>query len=856
MFSTMNGVVGLYIVGFFLGVAAVFGVALLLSKVMRFWLRNHAILLLIWGSILFKLVPMPILHVSGGELPVENTFAQWVIDSYKLNLAEQNNDRSKNQTWAQTSDFSSFLTIEEQREADNEMNSWLRLARLYPESIFEDFPQERLINARNSKGELYYEEVLFEALKKNPELAFLYLDRYKDWKGHWDKSILRDMLEFAISQKPQLAYTYLKEYEELVDGNEKIAKPLLEKATELYQNKLNFGDLFSKKPARWNKKNLILVFFESASAVDSKRTGGLYDVFPWVDKISEAGVLFTNMFANGATSEMGHIATLMGVEPTFLGTSLDTGYERFSGVVEGLGSFFKNLGYKTHFVSTASLDFLNQRTFLKKVWFDTFWEDGYDDWKKYTFNAAPDMALYEKTLDVVAAQTSPYFIGLQTISSHTPYATPYGNTADAAFRYMDQSFAKFYLKLKKTWFFENGILLVVGDHRKMTPLGGDEYRKWGPSAEARIVAFMIGSGIKAGEIDDRLYQQTDIFYSLMKEFWSGEVQVLDQSNDIFTQEITRNWAVKNFTIKQQAYAFNLSGDTGLVDIPKREFTEDAGMFDKKAITNYLYLGLKYQKNQNSDDISPSSQTGTKSQTVLISHRGEHSDTSENSYAAFWKASKYDAGAIEFDVTPTKDWKLVVFHGPKLYSTSCKQIQKDICQMTYEELKECKLSNGEDIWLLSSRLPKMKLLAPLLFLDMKIPENSACKDLKPQELFAQAKEIVMNNSMQEQVIFSSDNEELTSYFWKDSDMMTSVDANWKAASQLLPRGNYMYYMAPYQVFTPDVVLSLKMMKNRLGQKIIPIAYTVNDVGVFRRLKKLGVNYVMTDELLRLGEEDKK
>ena len=36
MFSTMNSVVGLYIVGFFLGVAAVLGVALLLSKVMRF----------------------------------------------------------------------------------------------------------------------------------------------------------------------------------------------------------------------------------------------------------------------------------------------------------------------------------------------------------------------------------------------------------------------------------------------------------------------------------------------------------------------------------------------------------------------------------------------------------------------------------------------------------------------------------------------------------------------------------------------------------------------------------------------------------------------------------------------------
>ena len=36
MFSTMDSVVGLYIVGFFLGVAAVFGIALLLSKVMKF----------------------------------------------------------------------------------------------------------------------------------------------------------------------------------------------------------------------------------------------------------------------------------------------------------------------------------------------------------------------------------------------------------------------------------------------------------------------------------------------------------------------------------------------------------------------------------------------------------------------------------------------------------------------------------------------------------------------------------------------------------------------------------------------------------------------------------------------------
>lgn len=212
-------------------------------------------------------------------------------------------------------------------------------------------------------------------------------------------------MEFAIAQKPQLAYDYLSRYEEIVESNEKIAKSLLEKATQLYQNKMNFQDLFTKVEGRKNKKNLILVFFESASAVDSKKTGGLHDKFPQTDKIAREGVMFTNMFANGVTSEMGHISTLMGVEPQFLGTSLKTGYERFTGVVEGLGTFMKKLGYSTHFVSTASLDFLNQRYFLKKVGFDHLREKDFGDWKTYTFNAAPDEALYDKTIDVVKSQT-------------------------------------------------------------------------------------------------------------------------------------------------------------------------------------------------------------------------------------------------------------------------------------------------------------------------------------------------------------------------------------------------------------------------------------------------------------------
>ena len=59
---------------------------------------------------------------------------------------------------------------------------------------------------------------------------------------------------------------------------------------------------------------------------------------------------------------------------------------------------------------------------------------------------------------------------LQTISYHKPYNTPYGKTEADAIRYADKSLFYFYLQLKKSHFFDNGILVVVGDHRKMNPL--------------------------------------------------------------------------------------------------------------------------------------------------------------------------------------------------------------------------------------------------------------------------------------------------------------------------------------------------------------------------------------------------
>ncbi len=126
-------------------------------------------------------------------------------------------------------------------------------------------------------------------------------------------------------------------------------------------------------------------------------------------------------------------------------------------------------------MSASNLNFLDQRTFLSGIGFTTIvGEEAFKNQKKYVFDAAPDQDLYTQTLKIVEKQKDPYFLALQTISFHKPFNSPYGDTEEDARRYADKTLYYFYQQLKKEKFFDNGILIIVGDHRKMTPLMSGE----------------------------------------------------------------------------------------------------------------------------------------------------------------------------------------------------------------------------------------------------------------------------------------------------------------------------------------------------------------------------------------------
>ena len=59
---------------------------------------------------------------------------------------------------------------------------WFALAHDDPERIFESFDNSSLTKLTDEYGNDYVFEVLAEATKNEPELAFKYIDNYKNWK--------------------------------------------------------------------------------------------------------------------------------------------------------------------------------------------------------------------------------------------------------------------------------------------------------------------------------------------------------------------------------------------------------------------------------------------------------------------------------------------------------------------------------------------------------------------------------------------------------------------------------------------------------------------------------------------------
>lgn len=587
-----------------------------------------------------------------------------------------------------------------------------------------------------------------------------------------------------------------------------------------------YQKFFSKK--RWanQKTNVIVVFAESLSPIDSLRVGKVNNNLPYFDLIQKQGITFTNFINNWCTSDTAHIWLLLGIEPLKFMWSLATSYEGYTSYTDPLPTFFNKQGYSSIFISTVDVNFLNQKEFLSWAWFDTIiGQESFATKKKYVFDSAPDHNLYNKTLTTIKEQKKPYLIVLQSISFHKPYNTPYGTTQKDAIRYADKSLFYFYLQLKKSWFFKNGILVVVWDHRKMEPLEDKEKDALWNIWYARGLATIVGTGIKPWTINDNIIQHTDISYGLKQLIGKWTVTISKLVNDIFSSNKKRKRGITYCRYFQNnKYTISFWGLTGAIF---KDFSDFSTTYP--LIHQYLSSYISFAQ------WSWALLSG-KNNMIIIAHQWSPLQTTENSLTWFLLAKKNGADGIEFDVSQTKDKQNIVIHGDRMRPTVC---GKDyvIASHTREELKkDCPLKNGESLMTLEEMLKSVDWLFDYYFVEIKV---YIPKDAEAQT--TAAIETVQKLGMQDRVIFTSYDKTATYILWSYKHITAWRDTYNLTELAVLPNMNHQYYLMPQDLIketTPQEVADI-------GKKLV--VYTVDTTGDLQKLYNQWVRMVMTNDV---------
>ena len=581
----------------------------------------------------------------------------------------------------------------------------------------------------------------------------------------------------------------------------------------------------------WRDLNVILVFAESLSAIDSANMWWNNNM-PGFDKIQRNWITFNNFVTNWTTSDTAHIATLLWVVPLINMRLWNTPYSWYKLKMQALPEFLNNQWYFTTFISAASLDFLNQRDFLSWAKFQKIiWEEEFSKNKTYTFESAPDGDLYDRVLQEVQAQTWKYFIGLQTISFHKPYNTPYWDTQELALKYSDDELYRFYQELDKLWFFDNWILIIVWDHRKMEAAEEWEYDIFWPNRYTRSVATVVWSWIQAWMLKGTLVQHTDFYNSLKRLLWSWMVAVDSMYNDIFNQEINRNWWITNseyyennrYTVS--TYNWDIFLFKNLSNLPK-----DNPIYDYFSSYLSFEFGDKNKKSLNQENAD----------VKIIWHRWAIEETSENTLESFLIAKELWADWIEFDVSYTKDNENIVAHWDYLYASNCNKQKVWNLNLDWIQ-KNCTIKNWEKYIKLQKMLELIDWLFDYYFLEIKVYDEQ----LWAKQVL-EAIQTVKDLNMQDRVIFISYSDAAREVldadpdiiFWRDTFDVNDLDFIWE--------NNSKYFLAPYDILTREIVEKAKSIWKEV------VTYTVNETWDFQAMKDLWVNIIMTDRISLMKE----
>ena len=265
------------------------------------------------------------------------------------------------------------------------------------------------------------------------------------------------------------------------------------------------------------KPNVLLIMMEGFGGVFIEPLGGLSDVAPNLNRLSEEGVFFTNCYANSFRTDRGTVCTLSG----YLGlpTASVMKIPAKSRTLPAISEELVKAGYQTDFLYGGDINFTNMKSYLLSKGYQKLTADtdfSLAEQASNVWGVNDDITADWLLSQLKERKEGPWFTTYLTLSSHEPFDVPYNRLEEKipnAFAYTDECLGKLIDGLKQSEVWEDLLIVCIPDHGFCYPQGsvdrGGEYSK--------IPMLWLGGAVKQPMKVDKIMNQADMAATLLAQ---------------------------------------------------------------------------------------------------------------------------------------------------------------------------------------------------------------------------------------------------------------------------------------------------------------------------------------------------
>lgn len=264
------------------------------------------------------------------------------------------------------------------------------------------------------------------------------------------------------------------------------------------------------------RPNVLVIILESFSANVIGCLGGIPEITPNFNRLSDEGILFANCYSSSFRTDRGTVATLSGYpgQPT---TSIMKMPAK-SRSLPSLASSLAKVGYTSDVLYGGDIDFTNMRSYFLGTGYTHLTSDvDFPVSSRLSKWGAQDDVTFGhlyKMLKYRNDRASHWHTCYLTLSTHDPFEVPYHKYEQPylnTMAYADSCLGLFIDQLKKEPVWKNLLIVMIADHGYRYP---DTFKDYEPR-RFHIPMLWLGGAVKAPRRVESFVSQTDLVATVL-----------------------------------------------------------------------------------------------------------------------------------------------------------------------------------------------------------------------------------------------------------------------------------------------------------------------------------------------------